>query len=210
MPSCATWVVVRRRGLRRPSTRCPPTVPQRAVEVVEAVVLLVDHHEVAVAAGQRVRGRGRRGARAACGGSGRAGRRRPLPSRLPEAPGRTRRPGRRRPARTWWQELDGARWALPDVPRRHGTPAGVLARVWHRRSGRHPVPRIRPLTQTGPVPELWDLIVVGAGPAGGLRAHLLRRRRHRRARAEPDPVREQGDDRADPVLRRAIGDRRRR
>ncbi len=46
------------------------------------------------------------------------------------------------------------------------------------------------------------------GAAGGLRAHLLQRRRFGSARAEPHPVREQGHDRADPVCRRAIGDRR--
>ena len=48
------------------------------------------------------------------------------------------------------------------------------------------------------------------GAARGLRAHLVRRRRFGRARPEPHPVREQGHDRADPVHRRAIGDRRRR
>ena len=50
-----------------------------------------------------------------------------------------------------------------------------------------------------------------AGAMGGaarlLREQVVRRRRHRRARPEHDPVREQGHDRADPVLRRAVGDR---
>jgi ABC-type multidrug transport system fused ATPase/permease subunit len=40
-----------------------------------------------------------------------------------------------------------------------------------------------------------------------LRAHLFRCRSHRGAWPEPGPVREQGDDSANPVLRRAIGDR---
>ena len=50
-----------------------------------------------------------------------------------------------------------------------------------------------------------------AGAMGGaarlLCEQVVRRRRHRRARAEHDPVREQGHDRADPVFRRAVGDR---
>ena len=51
-----------------------------------------------------------------------------------------------------------------------------------------------------------------AGAMGGaarrLCAHVVRRGHHRRARAEPDPVRQQGHDGADPLLRRAGGDRR--
>ena len=50
-----------------------------------------------------------------------------------------------------------------------------------------------------------------AGAMGGaarlLRQQVVRRRRHRRARPEHDPVREQDHDGADPVHRRAIGDR---
>src|ERR1700729_900584 len=44
--------------------------------------------------------------------------------------------------------------------------------------------------------------------AGGLCTHLFQRRRLGNARTEPYPVREQGHDRADPVYRRAISDRR--
>ena len=47
------------------------------------------------------------------------------------------------------------------------------------------------------------------GAAGGLCPHLVRRRRARLGRPEPHPVRQQGHDRADPVHRRAGGDRRR-
>ena len=51
-----------------------------------------------------------------------------------------------------------------------------------------------------------------AGAMGGaarlLRQQVVRRRRHRRARPEHDPVRQQDHDGADPVHRRAIGDRR--
>ena len=53
-----------------------------------------------------------------------------------------------------------------------------------------------------------------AGAMGGaarlLRQQVVRRRRHRRARPEHDPVREQDHDGADPVHRRAVGDRRAR
>ena len=43
---------------------------------------------------------------------------------------------------------------------------------------------------------------------GGIRAHLVRRRRFGRRGPESHSVHEQGHDRADPVHRRAIGDRR--
>ena len=45
------------------------------------------------------------------------------------------------------------------------------------------------------------------GAARGLCPRLVRRRRARHARPEPDPVRQQGDDRADPAARRRGGDR---
>ena len=51
------------------------------------------------------------------------------------------------------------------------TPAGVHRAVWHRR--RRPASRAADPcvpAQTGPVPQLWDLVVVGAGPAGSTAA----------------------------------------